>query len=624
MFPCTCSKNPHTKCGGICDYVENLIKINDFNTWMPQFVEFIRSSEYAYAYGYDKYTCLDARNLTIAPRLIDIIIKISEKIQLGVISFVLKYMNDANIVTIILNQEVFFNSGLNSFIGENSVIELIDKSKFNAAIAIMTDHYDFTKTELIINKLISKYYNDVTRMLNRMNMIVNIIIEKIKTEEIKKITGHYQRVHKIILSIDKYINDTNFTKLINFVINTYSRNDVLRTLKEIFVVVIMDMNTREQNIDRITKLFKNEELSTFLNSEHESIINKLVEYNSTRGELYLTSKIKTDKRLYYLVFYGLKINKNIVLNLIGRHICIDNIENYGIDIDNDIMNKCSMVRFYPYKYVHKPPTSVLESECNRNGNIESIKYLKELGGEFNDQCLINSCKIKSNSRVIKYLIEKCNVQVNLECIKKFELANAFDGLSVMLKNYDDAKPKKIIENKVKELNTNCVMKIEKKKLGHEINDDDFVFDLKKKVISFFKFTEKKYNYRELKLCFLEYLLTNNLTVGKYFVIDKKLSTFFKIEQCVVVNAEDIDSVLTYFVKDFYPFKYIAPAVKKVATKIPKDDKIKVNNNTEVEIENIADSDAEVKIENNTDDIEVEIENNHKIDREIADTVDVFN
>jgi hypothetical protein len=604
-----CRKNPHRECTHMCVQIEQLLTEND-DAWITRFVDFLANSESHYTYGHSVYTCLNIKNGATATKLKECVIKISKKISLTKIKNLLKYFNDNEISEILLNQEVHFNGSFINFIDINFVTTLYYDLKYDVANMIVKNHYDIAKIGLFIRHLLQNCYNAVDKSKMYIVKILPLYHYMMKKESYSE--AYYTQINSVMCQIGKLIdNNEIFTKTMDIMKEKCPENNFLKTIKEMFIIAVTNTLNKERNVNRIVTYFKNGELSTFINTEYVAIINKMSHGNERGGTLHLCNEIKQNPELYYLIFYGLKINKIITLCLLNKHIGVADIEKYGIDIDNDIMERCSTNNFYPYKYTNKPNIKVLEIECTKGSNIESIKYLKELGGEFNDVCLINACKLRTNSKVIKFLIEKCNVQVNLECIDKFEKANNFDGLSLMLKKYDDSKPKKEVEETVRELNTNCVMKIDKKKLKYEITNNNFVFDLKDKVISFFKFKDKKYNCIELKLNFLGYLVKNNLTIGKYFIIDVKLSKFFKIAQCVIIDAKDINPILTYFVKNFYPVEDEISTKKVIKKKVTKVDKIinteKIDEiiNTE-KVDEIIDTMNNIQIEETTNIVDDDI------------------
>jgi hypothetical protein len=88
------------------------------------------------------------------------------------------------------------------------------------------------------------------------------------------------------------------------------------------------------------------------------------------------------------------------------------------------------------------------------------------------------------------------------------------------------------------------MSIDKKNI--EINNDT-EYILKNKVKIFFNYNKKTIKYLELYELMLKYLINHKLVIGNYFVINDELCNLLKINQCTLVNIDQIDNILTYFI-----------------------------------------------------------------------------
>ena len=545
-FPTTCRGNSnHKVCKDISQYFYNKIANNEELTPVDarNFNNFVRDSS-SYYYG-DCTTVQGSHIKTVAYHFL----KKYEFTQYSSLHKFLGMLTCDKIVDILIAQQGLIKETKE---GESYGIML---SKINSQVL----RYVF-KNKGVVDYILSVYYS-----LNQLTKINREYFRYI-------ITNNYNEVSKLLK--DKNNTITQVTNFIKYLVECGGgggpetteyflilKNDLkyASPLYEPHMLNIFNTKLRQNDINvestlqRIVEILTKEIVKKHINNNYKDIFLNSHGNKSSLQNLKTNAHLEHPKILARALFYGLQVTKEVVLYLIEKYIHVNNLEKYGIDIDNDIMKACSKHRYYPYKYINKPPTEVLETECTYDSNYDNLVYLKELGGEFNDKCLINICKTRASGRSIKFLVEKCGVQVTNECIQKFEIANDFTGLSLLLKKYDDSKPKKV-EEKVAELNTNCVMKIEKNELKHDITDDDYVFDLRKKVVKFFSFKDIKYSYTELKLKFYEYLIENNLTIGQYFVVNTKLSNFFKLNQCVIINCNDIDNILTYFVKNFYDAK----------------------------------------------------------------------
>ena len=54
-------------------------------------------------------------------------------------------------------------------------------------------------------------------------------------------------------------------------------------------------------------------------------------------------------------------------------------------------------------------------------------------------------------------------------------------------------------------------------------------------------------YLDLYEIVLKYIISNKLIIGNYFVINDKLSKLLKINYCTIINIDQLDNILTYFI-----------------------------------------------------------------------------
>ena len=72
--------------------------------------------------------------------------------------------------------------------------------------------------------------------------------------------------------------------------------------------------------------------------------------------------------------------------------------------------------------------------------------------------------------------------------------------------------------------------------------------LKEKIKKFFSVKKNKIKYVDLLQIMLKYIISNNLVIGNYFVLNNRLSKFLNINPCVLININEIKNILTYFVE----------------------------------------------------------------------------
>lgn len=496
------------------------------------------------------------------------------------IQTIIKYINTNELEKIIKNQILYFKEMVSElFTSQYFICELI-LYNHNSCLNLI-----FNDCSNLINCIKAvEYYSIGCRVLNESkkeskNNLIVILIRKIKKEidqiknedddinKKKEENGDDELLQSKKLEFFKTI-ENDLEKLLKQNCENIKDGLLYQLLIEIqkiatkkrfseylgIIIHHLMFNEKIEKIKEIIPFYNKESLKECINYNFDLIIPH--RYNGRGRDC--TSNIKdgiignvnSSKLVQALIFYGLDINKSNLIKILSTYDYIEDIDKYGIDIDNDIMKICSIKKFYPYKYDNKPSKDIIEIECTYGKNLKNISHIKDLGGEFTTQSLINACKIKGNISIIKFIVEKCNVTVNQSCIKEFEKSINFDGLSYILKKYDDTKEKKI-EEKVKELNKNSVMIIEEKKLNYKLNDELNVYKLKKKVVEFLKIQDKKYSFHEISEIFFNYLIKNDLTIGKYFVVDVKLSKLLKLNQCIIIGLDSVNAILSYFIKEKY-------------------------------------------------------------------------
>jgi hypothetical protein len=243
------------------------------------------------------------------------------------------------------------------------------------------------------------------------------------------------------------------------------------------------------------------------------------------------------------IMYGYVLTKDVIIMLLRKGCYVNKIEKYDIPIDESILEVCAELSYYPYDFSCIPPPKVMLKECSKSDNLIQIKKLKEKGGILNVQCLEKACAVKKNGKVIKYIINECKVKPNDKCLEEFQNTHGIEALDLLMQNYSNLKE----ENKnIKELNLDneSTMTIERRNI--EINDTD-EYIIKKKIKKFFDYKKNTINITELSELMLKYLISKKLIIGNYFLINNELCNLTKINQCTIVNIDQLENMLSYFV-----------------------------------------------------------------------------
>ncbi len=244
------------------------------------------------------------------------------------------------------------------------------------------------------------------------------------------------------------------------------------------------------------------------------------------------------------IIYGIKVDKELVIKLLNKTCYINNIEKYDVVIDEEILQICSNYSYYPYKFNIKPPKSVLLKECSKTNNLETLKKLKESGGEYDVDCLIEACKNKNNGKSIKYLINDCGVKANDSCVKVFQECYHVEALDLVIKGYDPSKKEETKISKSVLLDQDSTLIIEPRELCIDYNAD---YQLKSKIKKFLDYKKKSIKYLELYELMLKYLIAKKLVIGNYFVLNQNLADIIKLENANILHIDQLKHILTYFI-----------------------------------------------------------------------------
>lgn len=251
------------------------------------------------------------------------------------------------------------------------------------------------------------------------------------------------------------------------------------------------------------------------------------------------------------ILYGLLVDKNLILKLLDNKCQINSIEKYNIVIDEDIYLKCSELNFYPYELQIIPTDKILHAELAKFNNLDKIKKLKELGGKFDTCCLEKASCVANNLKVFKYLINELKIMPTDLCIKNYikqKITYDSQEFDILFDNYTNKKIK-LSEPTQKvnlKLDIKSTLTIEPHKI---IIDKIYEYKLKNKIRKFFDYKYKIIKYDDLYELVLKYLLSKNLIIDSYFIINNDLSVLLKLNECSILHIDQLDNILTYFISN---------------------------------------------------------------------------
>jgi hypothetical protein len=445
------------------------------------------------------------------------------------------YMSDDELYQIIYNQKVLEPNIISRLV----ILDIIQKNgnrqPINFLNLLMSKIKSFGYLIMSMNlDEFSKYISIMTKSYSFTSYIDNILIKFIDNN--KDNLKNTNNIHIGLKIIDTFITKPLIIK------SVYSLISSLISLEQ--RQSIFDKTISTLDIDLLLLILENRDIILNITT-----INKLVEKSYIRPEGATNSKIIAEI-MEILCEYGLVITKEIILTLLQHGCYINNFEKYGIVVDNEILAKCADLSYYPYKFDIVPNSDILKKECSKYDNLNTIRKLKEFGGIYTSECLEEACKQLKNGKVIKYLINECDVKITDKCLDIFQQTYKIDALDAIMKKYKSQNPDlKPVSNDVKsiEINEKSTMTIIPRDIIIDTQNNTTEYKLKNKIGKFFGYKKKTITINELQQIFLKYLITNKLVIGKYFVINIELSNLLKINQCVIMNIEEIFNILTYFI-----------------------------------------------------------------------------
>lgn len=464
------------------------------------------------------------------------IITCSKTLKINNWTSIISFMTDTEMCELIMNQQA---------LEQDLILKLINLDIQQNNYGARTNFLNILITNLKLKTfeylLMSMNLNQFSRYLDKMmknfSQSVEVIINKYFAH-VKKDLELKENIQIGIKILNTFIAKSSILTTIYPLI---SENIDITKKKDIFNKSVL---TYDKNL--MLLMLEKKDIQPDINT-----ITSLIERCYVRPEGASNSK-QIAEIIDLFCEYGLVIDKQIVIKLLEKGCYVNNLEKHDIKVDNEILAKCANISYYPYKFDIIPTSDILEKECSKYDNLNTIKKLKEFGGTYTTKCLEEACGITKNGKVIKFLVNDCGVKVSDTCLEKFQEAYRIDALDTILKKYKSHNPINKSEmddnsNKHVEINEKSTMTVTPRNIKINIKDDLIEYELKNKIRKFFDYKKKTIKYNDLFEMFLKYLITNKLVIGKYFVINIELSDLLKISHCVIMNTNQIHNILTYFI-----------------------------------------------------------------------------
>ena len=363
---------------------------------------------------------------------------------------------------------------------------------------------------------------------------------------------NFEKIDNLYKVIKKYFDEIfeKDTEIIKF-LDTFINKPII--IKYIYSLISKSNNCtliKKALLERCIKTYNKELIITILEESTENLaspelLNILLNQNYFREQDGSYNSKPTAEIIDIFVLYGYEITKDFVLKLLDRGCYVNTIEKYKIDIDNELVLKMSNLNYYPYEFECVPTTDILLAECSKPNNLDKIKLFKEKGGIYNKECLIKACTVRKNGKVIKYLINDCNIKPDLDCIKSFQDNYGIEALDILIHNYskNNTSDTKVVRQI--EIDNSILVTIDKR--DFEV-DMECSYNIRSKIKKLLNYKKNVITFQELEELFLKYLINQKLVIGNYFVVNSDLCSIIKINQSTLLNINEVKNIITYFIE----------------------------------------------------------------------------
>lgn len=511
----------HTICLNNLNYLKGVANLNKVN-----FNKFIDTIIINGTYN----NCLSSYSNRNSETLINFIVSALETVELNIEKFIsMSYFinTDDRLILMITNQLKF-----NSNYKKELITRKIIKPYYGTPGYFMTQCFASKKINTIKFMLSDMDIQCFFEMISHIKDSISTDCEKYLCDYISKNESIIKNLDNINTLIDYFVNKPTIFKIIYMILSqrlyTHKKLEILNkivslsTLEPSLILIILEGNDVKPDNTTLTNL-----------------LSKVYFRNVGAANAKVIAQI-----LDIFILYGFKITKEVIIQLLKKGCYVNFIEKYSVPINETILEECAELGYYPYDFTCIPPPKVMLKECGKDNNLDQIKKLKEKGGVITVRCLEMACGVRKNGRVIKYIINDCNVKPDNECLEKFQITHGLEALDLLMKNYSIKKEEVEKSNNKINLDNDSTMTIEKRDI--EINNES-EYMLKNKIKKLLEYKKKTIKYSELNELMLKYLINHKLVIGNYFVINNELCNLLKISQCVLVNIDQLDNILSYFI-----------------------------------------------------------------------------
>ena len=489
-------------------------------------------------------------------KVYDAIIKISSITTINPIKYIYicYYIDEDSLCTILKNQTLLPVSNLNNQDNQDNVNNQSYCDKLLEEKNGKNQYNNPTNILLAISnkkKLFTEILNNISFPIFMKNIILfkNCTIEYDQTiiNYIKKFNVEIIK-SKTLQIIDTFINKCNliyelypYLEDLNINIKKSIIDKTISNLDKRFLIKMLDYeslpNKNKIIIDDTT--IKNMLTRVYMREIYGASNNKLV------AEI-----------MDVFIDYNFTITKDIVILLLTKGCYINNIERTGFIIDIEILEKCSELNYYPYEFTCIPTKKIMLLECSRN-NLNTLTMLKEKGGIIDVDCLNSAVSLRRNGKIIKYIINNCNVKSNTETLRIFQEVNSIECLDLLVSNYKGSGGTGACANN-NIVCTNCLdpsslltieplLPTKDPLLPSYDYDCDCEYILHNKIKKMLGYKRNKILYSELEKLLLKYIINNKLVIANYFILNDEFANIIKLDKGVIMHIDQLRNMIPYFV-----------------------------------------------------------------------------
>ena len=238
--------------------------------------------------------------------------------------------------------------------------------------------------------------------------------------------------------------------------------------------------------------------------------------------------------------YGYNITYEHLLKLTSKKIKIDNIEKYGIKLDDNYLKVCDKINFYPYPFDDIQQSDIeLMNSCYPHRN----KYINNQGIIPKQRCMRLACSYKNNLNTIETLIDYGG-KIDIECLQKtIELHTSNRQVTLIFEKFRETllNDYKLIDKKINVEKVEVLEKkeeiLEKKEEVLEKKEEIVIslipidFDIYKNIYDIIStdiktilgITKKELNYVDFRRFVMNYVNDNNCVKNEFITVPNELN-----------------------------------------------------------------------------------------------------